>query len=59
MLVDIPGQLIDWDDLRSWHYHPPGDKFDDDFDQPPPPASDDTDPRGRFCVCIYSSGGVF
>ncbi|PVH70129.1 hypothetical protein DL98DRAFT_521781, partial [Cadophora sp. DSE1049] len=47
-LVDTRGQLINWDDMRGWHYHPPGDKFDDNFDQPPPLASDDTDPREGF-----------
>ena len=55
-LVDHPGQCIDWDDLRGWHYHSPGDSFDDEFDHLLPSRSYEEDPSARFCVCIYSSG---
>ncbi len=32
-LVDTPGQVIDWDDLRGWHYHSPSDNFNDEFNR--------------------------
>jgi hypothetical protein len=40
-LIDTPGQAIDWDDLRGWHYHSPGGNFNDDFDHSIPRESDD------------------
>ena len=58
-LVDTPGQLIDWDDLRGWHYHSPGDKFDDEFHHPLSSRTGDENPSVRFCVCIYTSRGTF
>ena len=57
-IVDTPGQCIDWDDLRGWHYHSPGDSFNDGFDHPLTSRSHEEDPSARFCVCIYSSGGT-
>ena len=41
-LVDTSGQCIDWDDLRGWHYHSPGDNFNDEFDHPLPSRSHET-----------------
>ncbi|CZT53513.1 uncharacterized protein RSE6_15128 [Rhynchosporium secalis] len=58
-LVDTPGQLIDWEDLRGWHYHSPGDKFNDEFDHILPSKGNDADPTLRCCVSIYSTGRDF
>ncbi|XMA13693.1 hypothetical protein WAI453_006484 [Rhynchosporium graminicola] len=56
-LVDTPGQLIDWDDLRGWHYYSPGDTFNDGFEHRLLSSDDVEEDCTVSCyVCIYSSG---
>jgi hypothetical protein len=56
-LIDTPGQAIDWDDLRGWHYHSPGGDFNDDFDHSIPRESDDKKFRTGYYVYIHGSKG--
>ncbi|CZT07022.1 uncharacterized protein RAG0_12609 [Rhynchosporium agropyri] len=58
-LVDTPGQMIDWEDLRGWHYHTPGDKFNDEFDHMLPSKDNDANPTLKCCVYICNSGRDF
>jgi hypothetical protein len=54
-LVDTPGEAIDWDDLRGWHYHSPGDNFNDDFKNPR--GGNDKDASMKCWVYICNSRG--
>ena len=56
-LIDTPGQAIDWDDLRGWHYHSPGGNFNDDFDHIIPRDSNDRKFRMGYYVYIHGSKG--
>jgi hypothetical protein len=51
-LVDTPGEAIDWDDLRGWHYHSPGDSFNDNFKSIFPRGGNEKDAGMKYCVYI-------
>ncbi|PMD55491.1 uncharacterized protein K444DRAFT_633625 [Hyaloscypha bicolor E] len=56
-LVDTPGQAIDWDNLREWHYYSPGIKFNNEFDHSLSWESGNKDVRMGYYVYInYSKG---
>ena len=44
--------MINWHNLRGWHYYSPGDNFNNEFNHTLPRESDDEDVHMGYCVYI-------
>ena len=49
--------MINWHNLRGWHYYSPGDNFNNEFNHTLPRESDDEDVHMGYCVYILGSRG--